>query len=401
MCKMEYSVIFVFTFVVSYVRPECLLSLKEDFGSPAPVLLHNSSLLAPTTDGHVALRRADTITAACPGRGKFVVLGDQLTEYTTISLQCVSATNFKDPASGWSGTLEQVRCSAPPWYQAVPTGRLCHSRNKMYRVGYNVSNTFYPLYELCFDHGRLTTLFSKYQLSPGSYYGQIAKRPAFIEGGLFGKVSMSRLYKVEHQRSRLRDILGEGMEHRYITQQEFLNRGHLAAKADFPMSAEQRGTFHYANAAPQWMRGNAGDWAALEEAVRRRVRARNATRAVAVYTGTFGVCTLADNRGVQRPVYLATDENNNEVVPVPLYLYKIVHDPSDSSATVFISINSPYYNESTLEQLSFCQDVCSGDSRFSWLRWRNDGTHSFCCEYRDFAKTINVIPKIKVNGLFY
>ncbi|VVC87206.1 unnamed protein product [Leptidea sinapis] len=344
MCKMEYSVIFVFTFVVSYVRPECLLSLKEDFGSPAPVLLHNSSLLAPTTDGHVALRRADTITAACPGRGKFVVLGDQLTEYTTISLQCVSATNFKDPASGWSGTLEQVRCSAPPWYQAVPTGRLCHSRNKMYRVGYNVSNTFYPLYELCFDHGRLTTLFSKYQLSPGSYYGQIAKRPAFIEGGLFGKVSMSRLYKVEHQRSRLRDILGEGMEHRYITQQEFLNRGHLAAKADFPMSAEQRGTFHYANAAPQWMRGNAGDWAALEE---------------------------------------------------------IVHDPSDSSATVFISINSPYYNESTLEQLSFCQDVCSGDSRFSWLRWRNDGTHSFCCEYRDFAKTINVIPKIKVNGLFY
>lgn len=46
---------------------------------------------------------------------------------------------------------------------------------------------------------------------------------------------------------------------------QFLTRGHLAPRADFALRSHQRASFHYINAAPQWMRGNAGDWAALED----------------------------------------------------------------------------------------------------------------------------------------
>ncbi|KOB65166.1 Gag-pol polyprotein [Operophtera brumata] len=108
----------------------------------------------------------------------------------------------------------------------------------------------------------------------------------------------------------------------------FLSRGHLAARADYTLVAEQHATFHYANAVPQWQRGNAGDWAALEEVGACMLTARSRQvhrleRAVSVYTGTHGALSLPDRCGVWRPLSLHTDENNNGLVPVPLYMYKV------------------------------------------------------------------------------
>lgn len=57
------------------------------------------------------------------------------------------------------------------------------------------------------------------------------------------------------------------------------------------------------------------------QALRRRVVSRG--RKVTVYTGTHGVCTLADAFGVEHELYLHADENNNRIIPVPLYFYKV------------------------------------------------------------------------------
>ncbi|CAG5036787.1 unnamed protein product [Parnassius apollo] len=139
--------------------------------------------------------------------------------------------------------------------------------------------------------------------------------------GLFGKFRMAQVYSMKNQRARFMEILGDKMDRRYITRNQFLTRGHLAPRVDFTLGALQRASFHYINTAPQWLRGNAGDWAALEDAVRRRAY-RNGSRLV-VYTGTYGVCTLADAHNEQQELFLNVDDNNNGVVPVPLYYYKL------------------------------------------------------------------------------
>nr|AKB95587.1 DNA/RNA non-specific endonuclease [Chilo suppressalis] len=267
------------------------------------------------------------------------------------------------------------------------------------RVGYKLRKTFFTLYEACFDKSLMSTLYVVHELSPDNKH-QPGQRPNFVEGNLFGKVRMAELYKLNNQVDRLNNVLGANMSQVYLTKKQFLSRGHLAPRADFPLRAAQLASFHYVNTAPQWMRGNAGDWAALEEALRRRVQ--KLSRPVTVYTGTHGVVTLADNTGRMKPIYLDVDANNNELVPVPLYSYKLVHDPKTKRATAFITINSSYYSDSMLKNLTFCDDICDGNSDFNWLKWRaNDGTFSFCCSYEQFVEEVGQLPRLHVAGVFY
>ncbi|CAH2212672.1 uncharacterized protein LOC120635115 isoform X2 [Pararge aegeria] len=390
--------LFVF---ISDVRGSCNITLKDDLGHPSPVYIHNGGFLAPNSStGAILLRRSETLEIACPGNKKFIVLGNDTTQYDVFTVKCVKDSTFRATKTEWVGNLKDIRCSAPPWFTTEETGAGCSRGHKMYRIGYKIGSKFHELYEACFDKHLLRTLYVKQQLKPESKFIELGRRPSFIEGDVFGQVRMSKLYKIENQKSRLREILGNGTEDKYITKAQHLNRGHLAARADFPLRAQQKATFHYINTAPQWMRGNAGDWAALEEALRRRVHAYGMP--VTVYTGTAGVSTLPDAGDTYRQIYLHADENNNRIVPVPMYFYKIVYDPTKQTAATFISINSSYYNNTMIEKLQFCSDICEQNPKYAWLKWRpRDGTHSFCCQYDDFVKTVKDLPKLYVKGLFY
>ncbi|XP_045781513.1 uncharacterized protein LOC123878361 [Maniola jurtina] len=396
--------VFLFLFLLklcNVVYGGCNITLNSDLGNPSPVYIHNGGFLAPNSStGAISLRRSETLEIACPGNKKFVVLGNDTTEYQIFPVKCVKDTTFRATKSPWVGNLKDIRCNAPPWFTTEPTEASCSGAHTIYRIGYNIGGKFYELYEACFDEVLLRTLYVKQQLKPESRFTQPGRRPSFVEGDVFGKVKMSKAYKIENQKLRLKEILGSGMEDKYVTKSQRINRGHLAARADFPLRAQQKATFHYINTAPQWMRGNAGDWAALEDAIRRRVHAYGQT--VTVYTGTNGICTLPDSSDVHRQIYLTTDQNNNRVVPVPMYFYKVVYDPTKYTAVAFISINSSYYNNTMIQKLAFCNDVCEQNPQFSWLTWRpKDGTHSFCCKYEDFVKTVRDLPELNVRGLFY
>nr|CAH0105950.1 unnamed protein product [Daphnia galeata] len=75
-----------------------------------------------------------------------------------------------------------------------------------------------------------------------------------------------------------------------------------------------------------------------------------------VYTGVYDICTLADVNGVQQPIYLAFDENNNGLIPVPKYYWKLIHDPVSNTATAVLGINNPH-NKVVPADVS-CPDVC-------------------------------------------
>ncbi|XP_068625942.1 uncharacterized protein [Battus philenor] len=379
---------------------DCTLSLAKDFGDPAPVYIKNDKFLAPNTQsGDVSVQRSETLLVGCPGRNRSVVLGEDITDVNVVEVQCISDAIFR--AGKWVGEFKDIKCSASPWFTAERKNETCHDGHPLYRVGYQVAEKFFTLYEACFDELSLRTLYVRHELSPAvKLHQRGGKKPSFIDTGLFGKNHMSSVYSLKNQRNRVNEALGDRMDQHYITKKQFLTRGHLAPRADFVLRSQQRASFHYINAAPQWMRGNAGDWAALEDALRRR--ASISRTALTVYTGTYSVCTLADANGEQHELFLQVDINNNAVIPVPLYYYKVVYSPKNSTAVAFVSINSSYYNATNIDELTFCNDICEGNKNYSWLKWRsNDGTHSFCCDYEEFVKHIDYLPKLTVKGRFH
>ncbi|CAD0206545.1 unnamed protein product [Chrysodeixis includens] len=329
--------VLLFTGLFPY-REECVLNITRDLAKVGPVYIRDNDYMDPNKpDGSITFDEADSVTVACPGTNRWVMLSGVNTNSEVLDAACVSGDTFR--VDGQVLPFKDISCSSQPYYTAEETRNKCHGHGTVYRVGYKVKQTFYELYEACFDKDLLHTHY-------------------------------------------------------------FLTRGHLAARADYTTSAETRATFHYVNAAPQWMRGNAGDWGALEEALRRRVQSRGSD--VLVTTGTHGVMTLPDSEGRMRELYLSTDANNNPIVPVPMYFYKLVYDTKDKKAAAFISINSSFYNATTINKLAFCPDTCDENPQYSWLRWRsNDGTFSFCCDYQEFIKEIDYLPKREVKGRFY
>lgn len=70
------------------------------------------------------------------------------------------------------------------------------------------------------------------------------------------------------QKKAFNTILGSGGADKYISTSSFLSRGHLAPDADFIYNAGQLATYYHVNVAPQWQVFNAGNWLAVETAVR-------------------------------------------------------------------------------------------------------------------------------------
>nr|AKB95588.1 DNA/RNA non-specific endonuclease [Sesamia inferens] len=371
--SLQYSFIVFFIINFSFVRNDCILSLTRDFGSPGPVFIRNGAFMEVNTAvGNITFGRSETVQVSCPGTKRKILLGNYTTSYDTLEAHCISNTTFR--VDRRIVNFKEIRCNTQPYFTTQESSETCHGQNHIYHVGYKVRSTFHSLYEACHDKNLVLTHFVKHRLTPTSVFRQNGlKRPPFTEGNMFGKIRMNEVYKIDGQIMALDAILGTNMSRNYLTKKQFLSRGHLTANADYPTSALIRATFHYVNTAPQWFRGNAGDWAALEDGLRRRVQARGGK--VTVYTGTHGVMTLPDKRGHMQEVYLHADANNNLDVPVPMYFYKLVYDKQQKTAAVFISINSSFYNETLINTLLFCDNICDGNSQFSWLKWRsNDGT---------------------------
>ncbi|XP_059045011.1 uncharacterized protein LOC131840833 [Achroia grisella] len=389
-------VIFLFIFNTIYkVNGGCTLDLNKDFGLPSAVYIRDGEFLTPDDAGTISLRRSETILVACPGRGRRVVTANVTTGIDSVEAHCIVNSTFR--VGRWIGQFTDIRCNMFPTATVEEMNGGCYKDNSLIRVGYTVKNKIFPLYEACFDRALLTTLYVKYELTPRNLYHQSAPKHGsrkFYDTHLFSKVNINKAYKQQNQ--RLDALLGPGMYKKYVSGAQYLSRGHLAARADFIMRGQQQASYHYVNCAPQWQRGNAGDWTAVESALRQRINTYGSP--VTVYTGTMGVMSLADDKGHPQNLYLDDDENNNGVLPVPLYFFKLVYDPRKKTAAAFVSINSSFYNRTVVDRLTFCDESCE---RHDWLRWRpSDGTHSFCCDYAALARAVEHVPKLDVKGTF-
>lgn len=98
----------------------------------------------------------------------------------------------------------------------------------------------------------------------------------------------TNLYRRATQRITFTTLLGSQQlaeQYIHLTNDYFLSKGHLVAKADFLHGAHQMATFWYINAAPQWQTFNGNNWNSLENDV--RIFASRINKDLDCYTGTY------------------------------------------------------------------------------------------------------------------
>lgn len=379
----------------------CRLNSRIHFHQPLPVIIRNGRLLEPThSSGDVLLEFGESLTLSCEGTGE-VFHPNQMHEEVTVGITCDGGENFRN--DNWlngPSSFSQFRCSVAPNYVSRRTHRTCYGSNPIYEVGYIIQNEFYALYESCFNEEILNAIYSTYTQKPyNAMFQTKVERPFFISNNVYGFVPVDSLFSPRGQRSAVAQVVGPLVE-TYMTNSQFLSRGHLAAKTDFAFAFGERATFHYVNCAPQWCGFNSGNWNTLEVDLRNHIN--HAQYNTIIYTGTYGVTTLKNDYGHDMNIYLYNDENNNPVIPVPLYFYKVVYETSLKRGIAFVGINNPYVTAAEAQDLFFCKDLCRGNSDFYWLTWHPNNSsegYSFCCTIADFRGTVGHLPQFEVTGL--
>lgn len=104
-----------------------------------------------------------------------------------------------------------------------------------------------------------------------------------------------------------------------------------------------------------------------------------------IITGTYGVCTLPDVTGVERPLFLSLPNS----ISVPLYLWKIDYDLDKKNGVVFIGMNNPFKKVDNITYL--CETItCPG----SMIQQSKIVLLFYCCTLESFEKTYGKLDPI-------
>ncbi|XP_054085093.1 LOW QUALITY PROTEIN: uncharacterized protein LOC105214607 [Zeugodacus cucurbitae] len=255
--------------------------------------------------------------------------------------------------------------------------------------------------QVCFDKINLKTYYVAHTIYAGTKHRKLkVPRTNFSQEDFFPGVNVDHCYKQKTQIETLSRILGVDASI-YITTKNYLSRGHLAAKADQIFSGQQKSTFHFLNAAPQWQSFNGGNWSTIEDDVREY--ANNNGTTLLCWTGILGICTLPDVDGVQQPLHLHIDEQNNHTIPVPKLFFRIVIDSESRKGIVLVGVNNPYL---TLEEVRTGAYMVAEDlsDQVTWIQWdRQNVNKGYCyaCSVPNFTAIVKNLPHddLKTTGV--
>ncbi|XP_030380066.1 uncharacterized protein LOC115628210 [Scaptodrosophila lebanonensis] len=369
----------------------CSVTIRGGIPSPQPVYLKTDSedIYPFSSTGVMEFEAGGTMQLWCPG-------AFSTHSQTLLTATCVSGSTFR--VDGTSYDIKELACKTWPGFTAVKSGATCNG-GVVIRVGFQISSSrFAEQMQICFNEEEEVTRYTRHQLFPGSnYYETGVDRITFQTAGFFGGKNVDKLYTQVTQLETINAELGYDAGKYFDTSSVFLARGHLGAKADFNYAPEQRATFLFINAAPQWQSFNAGNWARVEDGVRAWVSKNQMN--VNCYTGVWGVTTLPNKDGVETPLYLSHDTNNNGLIPVPMLYFRVVIEPSTHRGIVFVGVNNPHLTEEQIKKdYVICNDVSDEVTYISWKKTDIKAGWSYACEVADFLKTVKHLPALTAKG---
>lgn len=261
---------------------------------------------------------------------------------------------------------------------------------KIIKVGFEL-NPFIELYRVCYNQAKSAPIYAVHKIVGESMKMNGKRDGHFKRDGneFFRKVDeINRIYSQQMQMRRLRDILGNN----FNLQRNYIQRGHLAAYADFSMQSWQYASNYYINVFPQWNSINNGNWKILENMV--RIQAEITKRTYKVYTGTHGTLRL-NLREID--LYRGATANRNRF-PVPEYSWKIVVDENARSAIGFMTLNNPFIQRTTVV-VDPCTNICATSkwAHPSFSRNNPTGGYTICCDVNDMMRRIRLIAGLGIN----
>ncbi|XP_036327516.1 uncharacterized protein LOC118740129 [Rhagoletis pomonella] len=370
------------------VRGDCAFDINGELNDPAPIFTpHNHfDWLVPNAAGVVELSNGAYIDMYCST--SFMA---PFTNRTKVTAQCLQKKYFL--VDGLIYPFANFSCTAWPAYTARRTGRPCNGGTDLLEVGFELEAGFLPTMDICHDEVNEVTRYVHHVLNPSSNgYQHGVSRPSFITGDFYNGKNVNNLYTKVEQNKTISQILGmDASPYFNDTIDVYMARGHMAAKVDFIFGAPQKATFYFVNAAPQWQMFNGGNWERIEDGVRRFASDQALT--LDCYTGIWGVSTLPDVNGVQQELYLAFDENNNGLIPVPMLYFRVVIDRESRKGIVLLGVNNPHISlEEIKRDYVICKDV---GRRIDWIGWNKDNLmkgYSYACAVDDFLKVVTHLP---------
>lgn len=318
----------------------------------------------------------------------------------SLKAHCLGGQNFRIEHENFvMFNLTHLQCQYWPYYTARRTGNTCNGGTTLVEIGFEVEGGFLHMMDVCHDEENEVTRYVYHKLAPySSFYQRSIDRPRFIEGNFYGGKNVDQIYTQVQQQIKFNEILGDGSEQYFdIPKNVFLARGHMSAKVDHMYGNQQRATFFFINAAPQWQTFNAGNWERVEDGVRKWVSSNDMY--VDCYTGVWGVSSLPNNEGVEQELYLTFDDNGRGLIPVPKLYFRVVIEPSTKRGIVLIGVNNPHISvEKILEEYVICEDV---SDIITWINWTKHDLllgYSYACEVEEFRRVVNHLPEFDVSG---
>lgn len=253
------------------------------------------------------------------------------------------------------------------------TATRCYGTGVIIKVGFYI-DPLIELYHVCYDTQRTSPIYSIHYIH-GESRAMTGRRPTnWKKGGISpATLELDEVYSLRNQTRRLTEIFGT--DHLY---REPLERGHLAAYADFSMQSWRHASNFYINAFPQWKSINNGNWGMVEAKVREH--AINAGETFKVITGTYGTLELGGGGGRRIDLY-AGGRSGQDRVPVPKFSWKILYDELNRQAIGFVTLNDPYISVPRQEVAFPCNDICEA---YGWnamsFEYSPTAGYTICCE---------------------
>lgn len=280
-----------------------------------------------------------------------------LSNYKSAIIKCVQGTIFD--LGGIHLSITQFKCKNWPKPTLIKTDLQCYNRANIIHTGFQVDERWFHMYTSCHDTIIEQNYYSSHIITPIAVGGasRSSGLGSWSQDNFYPGKNVYTLYRKDKVLETITRILRSSYLAGEIVKvgdntQHYLARGHLAANADFVFANEQRATFYFTNAAPQFQTFNNGNWKYLENDVRQLAADRDIK--LEVYTGTFEIEQFKDRDNVLTSIYLDyhLDPNNDgasiRLIPVPKVFYKVLVNPLNRQGVAFVGVNNPYLESDEL-----------------------------------------------------
>ncbi|XP_078032951.1 salivary endonuclease-like [Augochlora pura] len=359
-----------------------------DLKEPQPLVLtqNGDQFVYPNIGQMLTLRTGQSVLIACPGNMNKIA-GTNIKEATA------TCRNDKDfDLNGVTKTFSTITCESNPQISTKILSTKCMQSKTSIAVGYQLTKKFLTTYEVCRNDNTYETYYTKFKLIKANQGQTHYPRHTWQAENHFNGMDVDRLYYWNTQRTAIQNILGANapLANR-VNRQQFLSRGHLAAKGDFIYGSQKNSTFQYINAAPQWSTFNSKNWEILETSIRNFAQINSLD--LEVYTGVHGKMTMADIHGNQRVIQITY--GRSKPLLVPKFFWKIIYHRPSKKGTAFVGLNDPFITNASPD-LYLCKNII--DPQITWLSWSTNYVNglSYACTVNELKNSIPTIPTLKV-----